>query len=87
MELEKDRGDTRPGVWKVLFIAFAAAGGVLLVMDHQAQVFGAIPYLLLLACPLMHFFGHCGHHRSAGQKGTDIDPNRKNDKPQIHGCH
>lgn len=44
-----------------------AAGGFYLVTEHTAHLFGALPYLLILACPLMHLFmhqghGHGGHH-------------------------
>jgi hypothetical protein len=45
--------------------ALAAIGLVLLIIDHWAHVFGVLPYLILLACPLMHFLhrghGHGGH--------------------------
>ena len=34
---------------------------VLLVTDHWARAFGVLPYLLLLACPLMHLL-HGRHH-------------------------
>jgi hypothetical protein len=40
----------------------AAALGVYLLATHTGHALAAAPYLLLLACPLMHFFGH--HHRS-----------------------
>jgi hypothetical protein len=34
---------------------------------HQAHVLQYVPYLLLLACPLMHLFGghgkHCDHKK------------------------
>lgn len=44
-----------------------AALGVYLLWTHTGHVAYALPYLLLLACPLMHFFGHGhghhGHHR------------------------
>ena len=33
----------------------------LILRDHAAHVLGAAPYLLLLACPLMHLFMHRGH--------------------------
>jgi hypothetical protein len=33
-----------------------------LLTEHTAHVLGALPYLLLLACPLMHLFHHRGHH-------------------------
>ena len=42
-------------------------GGFLLVAlfylltEHTAHFFGVLPFLLLLACPLMHLFMHHGH--------------------------
>lgn len=38
--------------------------GALLIADHWNHVVSALPYLLLLACPLMHLFMHGGHHHS-----------------------
>jgi len=43
-----------------------AALGVYLLATHTGHVVAALPYLLLLACPLMHFFGH-GHGHSHRQ--------------------
>jgi fucose permease len=40
-----------------------AAVGVYLLWAHSGHVLYALPYLLLLACPLMHFFGHGHGHR------------------------
>ncbi len=40
---------------------FAAIGVFYLLSEHQAHLFGILPYLLLLACPLMHFFMHGRH--------------------------
>jgi hypothetical protein len=45
-------------------------GAALLVIDHWAHVLGALPYLVLLACPLMHLFmhrGHGSHHKNDDQ--------------------
>ena len=41
---------------------------VQMLTEHTAHVFGVLPYLLLLACPLMHFLhrGHKGHGRHGG---------------------
>jgi hypothetical protein len=39
----------------------AAIGVVLLVVDHWAHVLGILPYLVILACPVMHFVMHRGH--------------------------
>jgi len=32
--------------------------------DHRAHLFGALPYVLLLLCPIMHLFMHRGHDHS-----------------------
>jgi hypothetical protein len=55
-----------------------------LLTEHTAHVFGALPYLLLLACPLMHFFHHGGHshgphggsERPGGEERTDGEASR-----------
>lgn len=39
-----------------------AAGVGYFLWIHQAHVAQYIPYLLLLACPLMHLFGGHGSH-------------------------
>ncbi len=57
--------------WWVL-LGFLAIAGFFLVSEHQAHIFGALPYLLLLACPLLHWFmhrGHGGHGRDGGHRG------------------
>lgn len=50
--------------WKWALIGFLAVAGFFLWTEHKAHVLGILPYLLLAACPLMHFFhhGHGGHH-------------------------
>jgi hypothetical protein len=49
----------------------AAALGVYLLVTHTGHTLAAAPYLLLLACPLMHFFGH---HHVSGQKPKTNQP-------------
>ena len=56
----------------VALLVFAAIGGFFLFTEHRAHVLGLLPYLLLLACPLMHMFMHHGHHHSH---------NHPNDRP------
>ena len=46
--------------WKPVLIGFLAIAGFFLISEHRAHVFGILPYLLLLACPIVHFFGHRG---------------------------
>ena len=35
--------------------------GFYLLTEHTAHLFGALPILFLLSCPLMHLFMHHGH--------------------------
>lgn len=37
--------------------------GAYLLWNHTGHVVYALPYLFLLACPLMHVFGHRHGHR------------------------
>lgn len=52
---------------------FAAIALFYLWSEHQAHLFGVLPYLLLLACPLLHFFMHGRHggHRHMGSTEED----------------
>ena len=66
--------ETPPPWWRTRFGHVAIGVAVVLLFfllnEHTAHVFGLLPYLLLLACPLMHFFlHHDGHHR--GKRGGD----------------
>lgn len=44
----------------VLLVIILAIIAVYLFTDHRAQLFGVLPYLLLLACPLVHLLMHRG---------------------------
>ena len=60
--------------FSIALLAFLAIAGYFLWTEHQAHVWAAVPYLpwlLLLACPLLHLFMHGGHgghgdHRGGG---------------------
>ena len=49
--------------WRVglVLLAFLAIAGFFLLTEHRAHLFGFLPFLLLLACPLLHVFMHSGH--------------------------
>lgn len=49
---------------RIALIGFGAIAAFYLLTEHTAHFFGALPYLLLLACPLMHLFMHHGGHGS-----------------------
>lgn len=48
-------------------IFFGAVALYFLLTEHRAHFFFALPFLLLLACPLMHVFMHHGHGSHAGE--------------------
>ncbi|TAH47649.1 MAG: DUF2933 domain-containing protein [Betaproteobacteria bacterium] len=55
-----------------IFLGFAAIAAFFLLAEHRAHVLGFLPWLLLLACPLMHLFMHHGHgHDGAGHAHGD----------------
>ena len=41
--------------------AFLAIAAFFLWEEHRAHILGALPYLLLLACPIIHLFMHRSH--------------------------
>ena len=51
-------------------LAFFAIAAFFLLTEHRAHLFGALPFLLLLACPLLHSYLHRGH----GGKGEHQPP-------------
>lgn len=55
----------KPSFWLSMqgMAALGLIGAVtyFLLMEHRAHVFALLPYLILLACPLMHIFMHRGH--------------------------
>jgi hypothetical protein len=61
---------------RLAFLAFIVAGGYFLWTEHQAHLLAALPYLILLLCPLMHIFMHRNH-----------DGHQKGDTGHTHGDH
>jgi hypothetical protein len=58
----------------IVLLGFLAVAAFFLLTEHTAHVFGALPWLLLLACPLMHLFMHGGHgHGGHHGRGNDTD--------------
>ncbi|MDE2078490.1 MAG: DUF2933 domain-containing protein [Burkholderiales bacterium] len=56
-------------------IVLGSVAGYLLWTEHRAHIVGALPFFLLLSCPLMHIFMHHGHgpHRHGSTSGSDVD--------------
>lgn len=61
---------TRSGI---VLCGFLLVAGFYLLTEHTTHVFGVLPYLLILACPLMHLFMHHGHHHHHSQPPRQDD--------------
>lgn len=55
---------------KLAFLVFAGIGAFFLIGEHRAHVLSYLPWLFLLACPLMHLFHRHGGHGSQSARGT-----------------
>lgn len=61
--------DRQRSISRWVFVAFAAIAAYYLVTEHRAHLYGALPFLLLAACPLLHVFHHRGHGHEHGDGG------------------
>lgn len=68
-------GNSGHGRWRfaLTLAGFLAIAAFFLLTEHRAHALGALPYVLLLLCPLLHIFGHRGHdrHNHKGSPGGD----------------
>lgn len=65
------------------WIGFIAVAGFFLLTEHRAHGLGALPFLLLLACPLMrlfHLHGHGSHGAGGSHSGQHQDPAQRGRK-------
>ena len=53
---------------------FAIIGGYFLFAEHRAHVLPYLPWLILLACLMMHLFMHGGHSDHGGHHGGGDRP-------------
>lgn len=73
---QEDQNSAPRNFWSrsnIVLIAFLAIAGFYLIAEHRAHLWGYLPFLLLLACPLLHLFMHKGHgsHGAGGSGGSD----------------
>lgn len=74
----RDRSGSRA---KWVFAGFLALAAFFLFTEHRAHLLGFLPWLFLLACPLMHFFMHGGHGGHGGHDhGTKQNPTPGDEK-------
>lgn len=55
-------------------LVLLAVAGTYLWMEHRAHLLGALLWLPLLACPLMHLFMHHRHGRHQKRAGSGRPP-------------
>jgi hypothetical protein len=71
MAHDHPQGEHPPRFWLsrrgVGCVVLAVVAGWFLWQEHRAHLLGALPYLIVLACPLMHVFMHRGHKGHHGQ--------------------
>ncbi len=90
MPPDDHRQQRPPQFWRSRYaIGLVVVGGIaayFLLAEHRAHIAGALPYLLLLACPLMHLFmhgGHGGHRHHHHQDKQSPDDSGKSDSTQT----
>lgn len=70
--------------YSIGWLLIGAIAAYFLLTEHLAHVVGALPFLLLAACPLMHLFmhhghgGHGSHHESHGESTASTNTNQTN---------
>ena len=85
---DTSRAAHRPlGVGLTIFLAIAL---FFLWEEHRAHLLGALPWLLLLACPVMHHFMHRGHKSHHHDRTSSSAGNQEHAQDESrhagHGC-
>ena len=67
---------------------FLAVAFFFLWQEHRAHLFAVLPWLLLLACPLMHLFMHRGHRSHRPSDGSNTGERQgEHAQHEEHGGH
>ena len=69
-ENQSQRGSWFSSGRAIVLLVILAVIGFIVFNGHQSHLLRILPYLLLLACPFMHFFMHRGHGKHGGDSGT-----------------
>lgn len=85
MKAHHDEPAPPPDFWSTRYavgvLVIGSVAGYFLLTEHLAHVIQALPYLLLLACPLTHRFMHGKHGRHGhDRRGPGSTPARSDVK-------
>jgi Protein of unknown function (DUF2933) len=58
----------------IALCVFLAIAAYFLWAEHRAHVMGALPYLLLLSCPIIHLLMHRSHGHQDGHENHGRTP-------------
>lgn len=68
------QGNEPRSLWRsrtgLMLLGFLVIAGFFLLTEHRAHALGALPFLLLALCPLLHLFGHGGHGGESRKGGS-----------------
>ena len=85
MDHERQRDNSK--AWfgskaNLVLLGCIAIIGFFLITEHRAHLYGVLPFVFLLACPLMHLFMHHGHgdHGDESRSGRQAHPEKGGNK-------
>ena len=79
---------TGGGAGRWVFLGFVLIAAYFLITEHRAHVFQYLPFLLVLACPLMHLFhGHGGRGGHEREETSSDGKRADGEKKHAGGCH
>ena len=55
----------------LVFLVFAGIAGYFLLTEHREHAYAFLPFLFLLACPIMHLFMHGNHSHEDNSKNNE----------------
>lgn len=83
-QLPTEGGNRQRTISRLVFLSFAAIAAYFLITEHRAHLLGILPFLLLAACPLLHFFHHRGHDHGSDE-GSRPDSRPPSQPPSSSG--
>ncbi len=80
---QNDTRKRRSSGASIALVGFLAIGAFYLIAEHRAHLLGWLPWLLIAACPLLHFFMH-RNHGGHGDHSDRQSPSQSRRSPHQH---